>query len=183
MMRQVKTVASKNISSRVFHLFSHCRYAVEPDVGEDRYRGTAKERRSGEGRGIVEGPKKIAASGLHGGEDVADALTKEENDHQTHGDRENGVHAARCLNATRVEIGREKSERDHPEPIGDAGDYVTGSLAAPDDADDGVKQIVHQHCPSDDVTEFRIEFLGDVAEGGARARVDTSHATVTDCSE
>lgn len=120
---------------------------------------------------------------MHCGEDVAGALTEKKNNYQAHGDGENSVDPSGGLNTAGVQIGDQQSERDHPECIGNVGNDVAGGLAAPDDADDGVEDIVHQHRPADDVAELWVELLGDVAEGGARTRVDASHAPITDGGE
>lgn len=62
-------------------------------------------------------------------------------------------------------------------------DDVSSGLTAPDYADDRVQDVIHQHGPANDVSGLWMEFFGDVAEGGAGARVDTSHAAVADGRE
>ena len=121
--------------------------------------------------------------GVHRGEDVANAFAQKENDDQAHGNGEDGVNTSGGLNAASVEIGGEQREADHPKPVGDAGHDVPGSLTAPDDADDGIEEIVHQHGPSNDVTKFGIEFLGDVGESRPGAGICPRHAPIADRRE
>ena len=117
------------------------------------------------------------------GEDVAEAFAEKEKDDQAHDDGESSVDAAGGLDAARVEEGDEQNEGDDPERVGNAGNDVARSLAGPDDADDRVEDVVHQHGPADDVAGLRVDLFGDVAEGGTGARIDARHASITDCGK
>src|SRR6185437_8723156 len=74
-------------------------------------------------------------------------------------------------------------ESDDPETVGHTRNDVARGLAAPDDTDDGVEYIVHEHGPPDDITRFRVELLGDIRKGRAGARINARHAAVADGRE
>ena len=56
-------------------------------------------------------------------------------------------------------------------------------LRAPDGADQRVKDVVHHHAPSGDVTRCRMDFLRDIGEGRTGAWISARHAAVTNTRE
>jgi hypothetical protein len=93
---------------------------------------------------------------MYAGEDVAEALSKKQHHNQAHDDGKNRVDPARGLNATCIQVRRQQRERDDPEAVRNAQNDVARRLTAPNDADDWVQQIVHQHRPADNITKLRV---------------------------
>ena len=141
----------KDVSARVLNFFRHGRDAIESDVGEDGDRGAMKEGGRNKSGGVVEGVEQVSAGRVNDSQDVSNSLTKKEHHDQAHDDGEDCVDAAGGLNAPGVEERGEEGEGNDPEQVGDSGLKIAGGLAAPDDADDGIEDVVHEHGPSDDV--------------------------------
>ena len=79
--------------------------------------------------------------------------------------------------------GEDRTEKQRPRPVGDAGRENMRLLAAPHDADHGIEHVIHDHAPSGDVAEGGIDFLPDIGERRTGAGIGARHAPVTERGE
>jgi len=172
-----------DVALRVFNLLAHGGDAVKADVGEDGDGGSAEEAGGGEGRGVVEGDEPLAADGAGDEGEIAYGVGKEDSYDEAHAEGEKAVDAAGGADSAEIEGGEDDAKGHGPGGVGDLRKDVARCGAAPDDADDGIQDVVHEHGPADDVAEHGVELAADVGVGGAGAGIDARHASVADGGE
>src|SRR4029077_4885813 len=93
------------------------------------------------------------------------------------------VHSGRSFYPLDVQAGEDECKENCPSPIRNAGSKYVRLLAAPDDADHGVKHVIHDHAPASDIAESGINLLPDVGECRAGTGIGTRHLAIADRGE
>ena len=117
---------------------------------------------------------------MHHKRDVADCLREKDDNHDAHSQGEQRIHAAGGSYGAQIEQREQNDKRDSPRRIGHTGHDILRGRAAPDGADDRVKQIVHEHGPTNNIAQQRVQFLANIGVGGAGAGVNTGHAPIAE---
>ena len=144
----------QDVAPRIFGFLRESGDAVEADIGEHRDGGASEHGSGGEGRGIVEGARE-ESGGVRKSGDVSRGADEEDGDHHSHAGGEPGIHGGRSANSLDVQAGEQQREENGPDPVGHGRGEDVGLLADPDDADDGIQHVVHDHAPSGDVAPAR----------------------------
>ena len=108
---------------------------------------------------------------------------KKNRDDHAHSRCQCRVHARGCFHSLHIEQGEHQREKDSPRPVRHSGSKHVRLLAAPDGTDDGVEHVIHDHAPSRNVAECRIDLLADVGERRTGAGVGSRHAPIADGRE
>ena len=173
----------QNIAARVLRFFRERGDTVEADVSEYRDRRPSKDSFRVPQRRVIEGAGVESCAIVWVPEDVACRDHKENCNHHAHPRGQRRVHASRGFYSLDVQQRKRQRKEDSPRRVRYAGSKYMRLLAAPDGANDGIEHVVHHHAPAGDVTECGIDFLANVSEGRAGARISARHAAIADGGE
>ena len=172
----------QDIPLRVLDFLRQSRDAVEADVGQARDRGAGQDGGQREGLRIVERPNEVRLGGS-GRKQVAECGADEEHHDDEHADSEHFVGPRTGFHAAEVQHREHRGEHCNPGRVGHARNEVHRDLAAVDRADHRVEHVVHDHAPSGDVAEARVQLLADVGECRPGAGVHARHSAVAHCRQ
>jgi hypothetical protein len=108
---------------------------------------------------------------------------EENRHHSPHSRRQRRVDPRRSLDTLQIQEGEYCSKDQRPTPVRDSRGKHKGLLAAPDNANHGVENVIHHHAPTRDVAERGIDLLSNVGEGRPGAGIGPRHAAIAESGE
>ena len=116
-------------------------------------------------------------------EEEAGGAVDHGSDDEPHGEREELIGTGGCMDVAQIEPGEQGGEGDAPEFFRNACEDVCHGSCAPDRANHGVEDVIHEHGPASKEAECGVEFLADVGVSGAGIGVDRGHAPIREGCE
>src|ERR1700733_10891892 len=105
---------------------------------------------------------------------------EEDRYYRTHARCQQSVDPSRRLNALKIQERKHRSKKERPSPVWNPGSKNECLLAAPDNADHGVEDVIHHHAPASDIPERWVDLLSDVGECRAGTGISPRHPAIAE---
>lgn len=175
--------AAEDVAAGIDDFFAEGGDAIEADVGEDGEGGAGRNVGDGKCFGVVEGAGEVGDGDAGEGEGKAGRAEEHGGDDAAHQQSEVFVERGGGVDVAEIEPGEEAGEEEAPEFFGDGRGDIDHGAGAPDGANDGIEEVVHEHGPTGEEAEERVDFLADVGGGGAGVGMGGGHAAVGEGGE